>query len=235
MMDWLKRLSRVLRRGRLPAEYEREAEFHIAERVDDLMAQGLSHREAVLEARRRFGKPPIYGNRRHTRDVRSWLESLFSDLRYAARSLRRSPMFTIVAILSLGLGIGANTAIFSLYNALVLRTLPVQNPEELVQVTFGDGRTFFTNPLWEELRDQQDVLEAVFTFGDPTFNLNITVSSGPNAWDFERDERVVPLENVYEVQGFRTARDQTTLVTLHFIRAEDGTFRWLTDCGVPTP
>ncbi len=170
-MDWFIRLGRMLRRGRLPAEYEREVEFHIAERADDLMAKGRSRREAVLEARRRFGKPSLHGDRSRSSNLRSWLESLFSDFRYAARSLRRSPVFTIVAILSLGLGIGANTAIFSLYNALVLRTLPVQNPKQLVQVAFGDGMTYFTNPLWEELRDQQDVLGSVFTFGDPTFNL----------------------------------------------------------------
>jgi hypothetical protein len=70
---------------------------------------------------------------------------------------------------------------------------------------------------------------------DSSFNLSITASVGPEAWDFERDERVVPLENVYEVQAFRTAHDQTTAATLHFIQAEDGTFRWLTDCGTPSP
>lgn len=170
-MDWLNRLRRVLRRNRFPAEYEREAEFHIAERADDLMAQGMSHREAVLEARLRFGKSFPNGNRPRSSKVRFWLESLLSDTRYAARSLRRSPVFTFVAILSLGLGIGANTAIFSLYNALVLRTLPVHNPEELAQVTIVGRGTYFSNPLWEEFREQQDVLGGVFTFGDPTFNL----------------------------------------------------------------
>jgi predicted permease len=197
-MNWLDRLKRMLRRGRLPAEYEREAEFHISERTDDLMAQGMSHREAVLEARRRFGRPSFDGNRSHSSNVRTWLESLFSDIRYAARSLRRSPVFTIVAILSLGLGIGANTAIFSLYNGLVLRALPVQNPGELVQVTFGNGRVHFTNPLWEEFRDQQDVLGAVFTFGDPTFNLadGGQVRNVRGHWvsgDFFRTLGVVPI------------------------------------------
>jgi len=71
--------------------------------------------------------------------------------------------------------------------------------------------------------------------GDPSFNINITSVSGPEAWDWERDERVTSLENVFEVTASITAHDQTTSSTLHFVQAEDDTFRWLTDCGVPTP
>ena len=170
-MAWHNRVLYLLRRGRSPSEIEREIWFHLAERADELMAQGMSRREAMREARRRFGSQSLQRERTYRTDVLLWFESLLADLRYAARSLRRSPGFAIVAIISLGLGIGANTAIFSLYNALVLRTLPVQNPEELVQVTFGNGRTYFTNPLWEELRDQQDVLSGVFAFSGTGFNL----------------------------------------------------------------
>jgi predicted permease len=170
-MAWIRRAFNIFRRGRLPAEYEREVSFHLAERADDLMAEGMSQREAMREARRRFGKPKMPQDIQSGGGVPLWCESLLADLRYAARSLLRSPSFAIVAILSLGLGIGANTAIFSLYDALVLRTLPVERPQELVQVTFGEDRTVFTNPLWEELRDQQDVLSGVFAFGDQSFNL----------------------------------------------------------------
>lgn len=97
-------------------------------------------------------------------------ESVLADLRYAWRSLRRSPGFTLVAILSLGLGIGANTAVFSIYNALVLRTLPVERPDELVQVLYGDDRDAFTNPLWEEFRDRQNALSGAFAFAGHYFN-----------------------------------------------------------------
>ena len=170
-MAWFNRLFKLLRRGRDSTEIQREMSFHIAERTDDLMAEGLSKGEALREARKRFGSRSRKSSQNDRPDLFSWFESVLADIRYAARSLRRSPGFAAVAILSLGLGIGANTAIFSLYNALVLRTLPVQNPQELVQVTFGDGRTNFTNPLWEELRDQQDVFSGVFAFGDQRFNL----------------------------------------------------------------
>ena len=69
--------------------------------------------------------------------------------------------------------------------------------------------------------------------GDPSFNLNVTSTRGPETWNWERDSRMTSFENVFEVQALRTALDQTTSVTLHFIQVEDGTFRWLTDCGVP--
>ena len=93
------------------------------------------------------------------------------DLRYALRALRSSPGFALVAILSLALGIGANTAIFSLIDTLILKTLPVENPAELVQVNMGTDDTSFTNPIWEQVRDRQDVFRGVFAFGGARLNL----------------------------------------------------------------
>ncbi len=98
------------------------------------------------------------------------LDSFAHDLRYAIRAIRNSPGFAIVAIFSLALGIGANTAIFSLIDAVVLKNLPVQHPEELVQVRDGQ-QTFFTNPIWEQIRDRQDVFGGAFAFGGSRFNL----------------------------------------------------------------
>jgi hypothetical protein len=151
-MAWHTRLLNFIRHRRLTPDIEREVAFHLAERTDDLMAQGMSTNEAMREARRRFGNPKLPRTRADGPDVLTWLESVVADIRYALRSLRRSPGFATVAVLSLGLGIGANTAVFSLYNALVLRTLPVSNPEELVQITFGDGRTSFLCVQHQQLR-----------------------------------------------------------------------------------
>jgi predicted permease len=93
-------------------------------------------------------------------------------MRYALRGLANSPGFTTVAILSLALGIGVNTAIFSLLNAVVLRSLPVKHPEELVQIISGrPSQGAFTNPMWEQLRNRQDVLSGTFAFGHMGFNL----------------------------------------------------------------
>jgi predicted permease len=99
------------------------------------------------------------------------LDALFQDLRYALRALRSSPAFAAVAILSLALGIGANTAIFSLIDSVMLKTLPVQHPEELLQVTTVQYHDSFSNPLWEQVRDRQDVFSSIFAFGLNRYDL----------------------------------------------------------------
>src|SRR6201990_1831907 len=108
------------------------------------------------------------------------METLWQDLRYGARLLRLNPGFTIVAVLSLALGIGANTAIFQLLDAVRLRTLPVKNPGELAEIRIPNmlGRTGhmedhaeLSNPLWELIRDHQEAFSGVFAWGTATFNL----------------------------------------------------------------
>jgi putative ABC transport system permease protein len=95
-----------------------------------------------------------------------------SDLRDAVRALKATPVVTAVAVLSLALGIGANTAIFSLVNALMLRTLPVAEPQRLVQVLAGTTRTSWTNPLWEELRGRDRAMfDGAFAYANQRFNL----------------------------------------------------------------
>ncbi len=110
------------------------------------------------------------------------LFSLGRDLRYACRQMRRTPVVSGVALLSLALGIGANVAIFSLVNALILKALPIHEPERLVQMQFTDTnprnhQTFFTNPQWEYLRDHQDVFSGAAATGFVRFNLNATGES----------------------------------------------------------
>ncbi|HTB14422.1 MAG TPA: ABC transporter permease [Bryobacteraceae bacterium] len=100
------------------------------------------------------------------------LDAFLQDLRYAVRALRTTPGFAAVAILSLALGIGANTAIFSLIDSVVLKFLPVNHPEELVQITMGPGDTNFTNPIWEQVRDRQDVFSGAFAYSAARFNLS---------------------------------------------------------------
>src|SRR5438445_7023033 len=99
------------------------------------------------------------------------LDAFLQDLRYALRTLRSSPGFAAVAILSLALGIGANTAIFSLIDSVMLKYLPVNHPEELLQVTMGTNEATFTNPIWEQVRDRQDMFSGVFAHSVLRFNL----------------------------------------------------------------
>jgi len=94
-----------------------------------------------------------------------------SDLRYALRALRSSPGFAAVAILSLALGTGANTAIFSLIDAVMLKSLPVSHPEELLQITMNRNIEGFTNLVWEQLRDRQDVFQRILAYCGWRFNL----------------------------------------------------------------
>jgi putative ABC transport system permease protein len=99
-----------------------------------------------------------------------FLDTLARDLRYALRTFKNSPAFATVAILSLALGIGANTAIFSIVDAVMLKYLPVERPQELLQVRIGDNDSF-TNPIWEQLRDHQDVFSGIFAWSTNRFNL----------------------------------------------------------------
>jgi putative ABC transport system permease protein len=110
-----------------------------------------------------------------------WLSPFFQDLRYGARQLRKSPGFSIVAVASLALGIGANTAIFQLVDAVRLRSLPVENPQDLAYIDFATGSrrsgnfstrsARFTYPHWEQIRSQQQAFTGVLAWSSARFNL----------------------------------------------------------------
>ena len=109
------------------------------------------------------------------------MKTFWQDIRFGGRMLRKNPGFTIVAVLSLALGIGANAAIFQLLNAVRLRNLPVRAPQELVEVripdmtgargSFSSRYNAVTNPIWEQIRDRQRSFSGVFAWGQQTFNL----------------------------------------------------------------
>src|SRR5206468_74817 len=128
------RLLTVWRRDRAEADLAREVSSHLALLQDEFQRRGLTPDEARLAARRAFGG--VEQTKELQRDARSfrWLDDARQDVLYAVRTLRRSPGFAAVAILTLALGIGANTAIFSLMDALLLRRLPVLDAQQLVQV-----------------------------------------------------------------------------------------------------
>ena len=100
-----------------------------------------------------------------------WLDTLTLDVRYALRTLKNSPGFAAVVILSLALGVGANVAIFSLVDAVILKYLPVERPQELMQLQYRapdwDGESSsFANPAWEQVRDHQDVFAEMFAWSN---------------------------------------------------------------------
>jgi len=175
--DVLLRLRSLLRRQTVESEMEEELRFHFEKQVESLIRSGLAPAEAMRRARLEFGgMEQIKEEHRAARGV-NFIETLLQDIRYGLRILGRTPVITSVAILSLALGIGANTAIFSLINTLMLRLLPVQSPEELVQLQIGSPRSteeanrIFTNPIWEEVRKHQDVFSGVFSWSSTRFDL----------------------------------------------------------------
>ena len=172
-MAWYHRLMNVVCAGRRSREHDRELTAHLAERTDDLVAAGMPRAEAAATARRSFGNLGGVKERSHDVDGIVWIEGLMADIRYAVRALRMSPGFTLVAILSLALGIGANTAIFSLTDALALKSLPVSHPEQLLLINQGgSGAATLTNPLWEQLRDLRGVFSGSLAYSAGEFSLS---------------------------------------------------------------
>ena len=170
LSSWITRLRNVFRADAVGDEIDREMAFHLAERAAALERSGMDATAARQEARRRFGNPGLQRETIREQDLSTWFESVLFDLRHAARGFRATPAFTAVVVLSLALGIGANTAIFSFVDVAMFRTLPVRAPEELVEITAsgtGDGKSSssFSQQTWEALRDRQDVLSGVFAYG----------------------------------------------------------------------
>jgi predicted permease len=181
-MSWRSRIANVFTPNRLAIDLDDELAFHVAERVDELVAGGMSPEDARAEALRRFGNYPLQRDRTRDMDVARWLESLASDLRYGARQLRLNRGFAAVAILSLALGIGANASIFQLINALRLRSLPVERPWELASIDtekdfyqsgwYTGRHTAFTYAQYKLLERQQRAFSGLLAFGTARFNLS---------------------------------------------------------------
>jgi predicted permease len=133
-MSWLRRLSNVFRADRVRRDIDREVAFHLAERADDERAGGVSDEEARRLARLRFGSPIAQADRAQDANVTRWLDDVVRDVRHGARSLARAPGFTLAVVLTLALGIGASTAVFSVVDGVLLSPLPYPDADRLVRV-----------------------------------------------------------------------------------------------------
>jgi len=158
------RVRALIRGRRLDDDLQDEIASHLDEATEEFVQQGLSPAEARRAARRSFGG--VAQAIELHRDARgwTWLESMLRDARRAIRLLRRSPAVTAAAVLSLALGIGGTTTMFSLLNGLVLRPLPVPSPEHLAVIMSGDEIHNWKLEVWEQLRDRTDLFDGVFAW-----------------------------------------------------------------------
>src|SRR5437764_4554887 len=143
-MSWLRstvfRLRQMLSKDRAERELAEELQYHIEAQAQENLGKGMSESEARRAALLAFGGLDKFREQCREAQGVTWAENLFADVRYALRGMRRGPGFTAVAIATLALGIGANSAIFSVANAMLFRRLPVRAPEQLVLLSETDGR-----------------------------------------------------------------------------------------------
>src|SRR5215469_10565647 len=171
-MLWIRRfflrLQTLFRRGRSAQRLDDEVQFHLEQQVAENIAAGMNPQEARYAAMRAFGNPTFL--KEEARDAWGWnvLESIEKDFRYALRSLRGNPLFTLTVVFSLALGIGANTAIFTLLRASLWRPLPVDDSREIFHVmrasSEGDfaGESGYSYPLFQQFSKTADSWGEVF-------------------------------------------------------------------------
>lgn len=195
------RIAGLFSQEKRDRELADELESHLQMHIEDNLRAGLSAEEARRQALLKLGGvEPTKENYRSQRGL-PLIEILAKDLRYGLRRLMKRPVFTIVALLSLALGIGANTAIFSLINTAILRPLPVERPDELLSLTNAvENRMFptFSYPNYKDIRDRNDVFEGLIGYRFAPLSLS---HDGVN----ERLWGYVVTGNYFEVLGVKAA------------------------------
>jgi predicted permease len=166
LSDLVFRLRSLFRRNTVEAELDEELCFHFEQQVEKCIRSGMTREQARRQARLSFGGiDQVKEDCREARGVRH-MEDLLQDLRYGWRMLVKKPAFTIVAVLTLALGVGANTAIFSIVNAVLLRSLPYRDPDSLVRIFFNEPGVGlrdvkFSKPELDDLQTRAGVFEDV--------------------------------------------------------------------------
>ena len=206
----LHRLLGIFRKRQRDHELDEEIQSHLEMQIEDNLRKGMSLEDARYAARRSFGG--VDQMKEAYRDHRGVpvVETVSQDLRFAIRVLRRSPVYTCVIVLTLAIGIGANTAIFSLVDAVLIKMLPVRNPEQLVAIdTFNQRgeRNNFSYPLFEQLRDRTNTFNGVFAALDGTRRMDL-IGPTENAQPLPVEVQLVSGE-YFQVLGVNAAAGRT--------------------------
>jgi predicted permease len=175
-MSWITRLRAAFWKGELEENLDAELQFHLEMRTRDFIAAGMQPEAARRRAMQLFGNQTLLKERTRDMDTLAWMETLAQDLRYAVRILRKSPGFATIAVLSLALGIGANTAVFSMLNTLLLTKLPVRDPNGLYQllVTHRSAtHNSFSYTDYRKLHDGFDIFDGVIAWTASNFQIEV--------------------------------------------------------------
>lgn len=158
-----RRVASVLGRSRAESELQQEIELHLEQLTKQYVADGMAESEARLMARREFG--PVSVMQEECRDMRrvNIVEDLLRDIVLSFRAFRKAPGFTLTAVVSLALGIGANTIVFSVLNSLILKPLPVPNHKRLYFIN-NSGQATNSFPNYRDIRDRNSTFEAIFAY-----------------------------------------------------------------------
>jgi putative ABC transport system permease protein len=208
MRRLLARLANLFRGRSAERELSREIDSHLALLADEFQRRGLTPQDATLAARRAYGG--VEQAKELHREARSflWFEQWLKDIRYGVRSLVRTPGFTIVAMITLALGIGANTAVFSVVNAVLLRPLAYQDPERLVTLLHdGNGPVAAGNYIdWRDQSRSFDAMAAAEYWG-----VNLTGGDQPeHTIGLQVTQNLLPMLGIQPLLGrlFREGSDR---------------------------
>lgn len=203
-MRWHRKLSLWVRsvflRSKLEAELNQELHDHLQQEIEANLKAGMPAAEARYAAMRLMGPASVY--KEECRDARGThsIDNLARDLRYAARVLRNSPLFTLAAMLTLALGIGANTMVFTLVDNIVYRPLPVKDPQQLVFLNWGQG-TNMSYPNYKDFRQSNDVLTDLIAYRFIAVNLSIGNATNLRVWGYEASGNYFQLLGVQPLLG----------------------------------
>jgi predicted permease len=188
----------LFERQKLESELENELQDHLRQEIESNIRAGMPPEDAKLAAQRLTGSISVY--KEECRDARAtaFIENFIRDLRYALRMLGRTPVFTVVAVATLALGIGANTTIFTFVDNILLRALPVRAPEQLVSLNWG-GMVNISYPNYVDFRDRNKVFSGLIASRYNPANIGAQPGHNVRVWGYEATG------NYFETLGVKPA------------------------------